>query len=134
MSSRLIMTRGWRKLVSRLSLVALVFAQLALAAHACPGLGPGSGLAALSADTASAVQPCKGGGPSHSNLCHQHCKQQSQSTNVSVPDVPCPLALPLLAVIAYSKVCILPQAALQPELLTRVSSPPPAILYCVFRT
>jgi hypothetical protein len=125
------MNRFTRKLISLLGIVAVVFAQLAVSAHACPmqfmGLDDAmaaTGMPAADASESNAMSPA---------LCQKHCENAQQSVNdtpqaavLSSPEPVLPVALLTVAVAA------IPVPTLTPSLL-HATSPPHAIRNCCFR-
>jgi hypothetical protein len=118
----------------------LLFAQLAVAAYACPGLAAKAPVAAMaSAEVAVDVQmpDCDdmvgAMDPESANLCAEHCKQGKQSDQA--PTLTVPLAM-LTAL--YTTPPTLPgNAPPRPAAATLsalvAASPPHAILHCVYR-
>ena len=86
------MTRATNKLISRMLMGVLLFAQLAVASYACPGLrgmqsvSSDAGIATLMAaagaslDSQTAGMPpeCDRMDPDAANLCAEHCRQGQQ--------------------------------------------------------
>jgi hypothetical protein len=132
------LTRALNKLICRVLIGMVLFAQFAVASYACPTGG--------SADMPAGqhmVQSLDGAGTGgdsdldhHSpNLCSEHCKVGQQSSDVSPAPVITAPALDLLYVLPFSDdaaVHGLTVAAFDP--LLAVPPPPHAILHCVFRT
>src|SRR3954465_14595226 len=72
----------FKRLIARVSVTAVLFAQLAVAAYACPAVeGPSAAIAAASADAMRAAMPgCEMNDASGTpNLCLQHCQAGDQS-------------------------------------------------------
>lgn len=125
------MNRTLRRLAALIALGALVFAQLALSAYACPlaagdsGAAPG-GVAAVNCPD---MQPA---GDAQGNLCEQHCLYGSASFDKSPP----PVALfdasaPVLRVAPWHAVMQdIPSA---PRRIAPAATAPPAILFGVLR-
>ena len=105
--------RTLRSFVAILALLGVLFAQLGMAAHACP-MPAGGDDCCVSMD------------PPEPALCDAHCEQGGQSLDKPVATI----ALPVLAVVRT----IVPQVAAPPP---RQSAPPQArpvsILHCRFR-
>lgn len=127
------MNRITRKLVSLLGIVAVVFAQLAVSAYACP-------VQFMGMDEASTVNLVR---EVHSNgrdaespaLCQKHCDNGQQNVN----DTPQPQAFVPLAQAPAFIVTLLPDppsplaaTPLVPSLL-RTTAPPLSIRNCCFR-
>jgi hypothetical protein len=118
----------------------LLFAQLAVAAYACPGLAtkaPAAVMASAGAATDVQMPDCDdmvgAMDPESANLCAEHCKQGQQSDQAST------LLLPMAMLTAlYTTTPALPgktpprpAAAMLSALVA--ASPPHAILHCVYR-
>jgi len=122
------MKRVWLRRISALAAMALLFAQISVAAYACPALTKNAGAGA----SATAEQPDADRGAQHPSLCHEHCKAQVGVDHVQVvgvpPAMPSGLVLPVLDV----HQALLRVTYVAPD-LARVSHPPCSILFCVFR-
>jgi hypothetical protein len=139
--------------VGRALIGVLLFAQMAIAAYACPGLLAGastemqmlSGNAAaldvsdtaMSMAAGEAASPCAdmaGATDPSPNLCAEHCRYGQQSDHAPTLTVPVVL-LTTLYITPYSA-----DVAMRPRPAATVSSalasvdPPHAILHCCFRT
>ena len=136
------MTRGFLRGLARGLIGVLLFAQLALAAYACPGLAASkasesvmdSGAAAMVAPMPGCDDMVGAMDPESANLCAEHCKQGKQSDQASTLTVPVAM-LAVLYTMAPSlpgKVPARPAAATLSALVA--ASPPHAILHCVYRT
>lgn len=131
-------TRALNKLICRVLIGMVLFAQLAVASHACPV----AGFADMSAAQQVAEKLADAGTTGSTdldhkspNLCAEHCKVGQQSSDVSPAPVIAQPALDLLYVLSFSDdaaVHSLTIAATDP--LLAVPPPPHAILHCVFRT
>ena len=139
------MSRALRQSVSRLLIGVVLFAQLAVASYACPGLkvmgSAGNGDAATTmheavTDTAAMPPGCDQMDPNAANLCAEHCRQGQQSADTAnVPAVS-----PGIPTFLYS-LQLEPQHSLRsgrsfpaPDArLDAAPEPPHAILHCVFR-
>ena len=143
------LSRALRQSVSRLLIGVVLFAQLAVASYACPGLkvmgsvgNGGAATAMLRVVTDTAAEPaamppgCDQMDPNAANLCAEHCHQGQQSADTaSAPVVR--LGIPTLL---YS-LPLEPQHSLgsgrsfpAPDArLDAAPEPPHAILHCVFR-
>lgn len=125
------MNRFTRKLVSLLGIAAVLFAQLAVSAHACPMqlMGPD-----MVADTAGAADENSGGTDTDSPaLCQKHCEHAQQSVN----DNPQTLAFVTFEpafefTILIDAVARITSTAPSPALL-HPTSPPLSIRNCCFR-
>lgn len=90
------MSRLGRKRIACLCLSALLFAQLALAAYACPV--PNDAVVAPAA--VAATQACRGEmDHKPANLCQQHCVQAAQSVDTQPQAALAPPLLPVIAVV-----------------------------------
>ncbi|NDP43212.1 MAG: hypothetical protein GZ089_10940 [Aromatoleum sp.] len=140
-------TRSIRKAVSRLLIGVLLFAQLAVASYACPGLSGSTSTTAAgvtswapvqaATEPSASVAGCEHVDASAANLCAGHCQHGQQSADTA----PVPVVHAAIPTFLYS----LP---IEPELLlgsgrshpapdaSLAAAPPPphAILHCVFRT
>ena len=143
------LSRALRQSISRLLIGVVLFAQLAVASYACPGLnvmgsvgngGVATAMHGVVTDTAAepaAMPPgCDQMDPSAATLCAEHCHQGQQSADTaSVPAVS--LGIPTFL---YS-LPLEPQRSLgsgrsfpAPDAcLDAAPEPPHAILHCVFR-
>ena len=128
------MNRALQRSVSRFLLLAIVFAQLAVTAHACPKLfsaGPAEPVAMIMAEGES---DCDHMGEPSPNLCAAHCQPGLQAVgHADSPSFP-PADLPGRSIPLISPV--------EPPRLEFVharhgiapAAPPPhAILHCCFR-
>ena len=130
------MNRFTRKLVSLLGIVAVIFAQLAASAYACPlqVVGLDEAGAVVGAPMVGAPEANSSGrDPKSPALCQKHCENGQQS----VSDTPQPLAFftlesAFVITIAMDAAAPLPATALAPSLL-RTTSPPLSIRHCCFR-
>jgi hypothetical protein len=130
-------SRTFKRLIAKTAVAAFMFAQLAIAAYACPTIGgPASTIAAANAEAIQAAMPgCEmGKGDSNLNLCLEHCQAGDQSVQ-TLPHIPVP---PLAAVSALSIVePVLAQAgtdaALKTAWFVQVPLPPPIIRFGVLR-
>lgn len=143
----MLVTRAIRKTVSRLLIGVLLFAQLAIASYACPGLSAisstGAPDATASARVQAAVEPspsmagCEQIDASAANLCAGHCQHGQQSADTA----PVPVVHAAIPTFLYS-LPIEPEHLLgsgrshpAPDVSLAAAPPPPhAILHCVFRT
>ena len=134
------MSRAFNRLVARLLLAALLFAQGALVAYACPGLTPAlavnpgiSERAAMPADCAQMgdMSAMDGSTP---NLCVAHCQLGQQSTDH--PDAPSLPPVMRNALYVATADPALPGSAQRAFACARTASstaPPHSILHCCFR-
>ncbi|MES2352854.1 MAG: hypothetical protein V4568_00395 [Pseudomonadota bacterium] len=125
------MNRFWRKIMASLGVCALLFAQLAVAAYACPTSGSGvSAIAKIASN--DEVKPCHNMDPVRANLCKQHCEQTSQSVDTNLhTTIDAPL-LPLLTTIISPAIHLPVRATWRGESLARSIDPPLSIRNCRF--
>jgi hypothetical protein len=119
---------------------ALLFAQLAVAAHACTSArvagGPGRAVEATEmpcADhmTGATADPAVDGG----NVCAEHCKGSQQNHQPATLDLPAAaLALRYVIAAAPAGCAASPQLAAATPGADAPAGPPHAILHCVRRT
>ena len=125
------MNRLSRKLFSLLAIGALLFAQLAVAAYACPMQFAGADEAA-SMDAACEKNASQRDADSPA-LCQQHCENGPQNVNDS-PQVPVFFAVETGRVVAPSMATMLPiRTSATPAFLSHATSPPHTIRNCCFR-
>ena len=143
----MLVTRAIRKAVSRLLIGVLLFAQLAVASYACPGLSGMSSTTAAGATSWAPVQAatepstsvagCEHIDANAANLCAAHCQHGQQSADTA----PVPVVYAAIPTFLYS-LPIEPEHLLgsgrsypAPDASLAAAPPPPhAILHCVFRT
>ena len=117
----------------------LLFAQLAIAAYACPGLlsegGTSSHLAATSGDQVINCDDmaAQQSAPASNNLCAEHCRYGQQSDQT--PTIVVPAAL---LNVRYSAPLLLEPASFPRKAAADTNSrvatgPPHAIVHCCFR-
>lgn len=151
------MTRGLVRMVARGLIGMLLFAQLAIAAYACPALsaslagGSSSEMSMPMVQDADAAAPedARGssmqGSPcadmvgatdaSSGNLCAEHCKYGQQSDHASTLTVPAVLLSALYPMTPWAPETPPPPRSAAASLSALVAaSPPHAILHCVSRT
>ncbi|WP_439590545.1 hypothetical protein [Hydrogenophaga sp.] len=147
------MTRRLVQLIARGLIGVLLFAQLAIAAYACPALSlgaMGSGSASMemagstvpfvdaSVDTATQAPPCGDmasmADAGSANLCAEHCKFGQQSDHASTLTIPVALLAPLLLTPWAPEATQSPRPAATSLSALVAASPPHAILHCVSRT
>ena len=131
MTACLGMKRVQIKLVGALAVFALLFAQIGLAAYACPNLsrGPGAG------NETAAELPCADMDSQQPAVCHEHCKDQAGLDQVQPAGVPSSMAMASSLVLPLFDAhrATIPASCAGPD-PARVTAPPPSILFCVFRT
>ncbi len=127
------LARPWRRFLSVLTLLAVLFSQMAVAAYACPNMAPAM---AQMEEGAEAMPCCAEPDAEAPQLCWQHYQAGKQSADR--PDAP--TVSPVVAVlhVAPAPVLVPPDepvaAAFDPPLLARRVEPPASILNCCFRT
>ena len=122
------MNRVTRKLVSLLSIVAVVFAQLAVSAYACP-----MEFAALDETVGVPETNSSGRDASAPALCQKHCENAQQNVNdIPQPLVGVSLAPAFVVTLAIDRATSLPAKAPASSLL-HATSPPLSIRNCCFR-
>jgi len=128
------LSRPLRAIATIVMLFSLLFAQLAVAAYACPILSQPPNLTAVSMPD---MPGCTGMDIDKSSpaLCGAHCDTGHQSADTSAapvvqPFVPCALELILPSMERSAPSQALSVASLP---MTRVTSPPMAIQHCCFR-
>ncbi len=134
-----------KRLICRLMVGLLLFAQMAVAAHACPGVPVGKPAAqrtmtqAMSGDMSPACRQmmaeraAKGVDKAVPNLCVEHCRHGQQSDQTWTP------ALPVAVLNSLYVVAALPEADSRSgrspvsHVLPVADPPPHSILHCCFR-
>ena len=127
------LSRELRRLVCRILAGVVLFAQLAVAAYACPDLGAPA--MAVAADM-QAMPGCDQMDPEAAALCAEHCRFGQQSADTASP----PAVQPAIPMLLY----LLPGEAMAPLMSAgpapapdsaMLAAPPPphAILHCVLR-
>ena len=140
------MTRALKRAVGRALIALLLFAQMVVAAYACPRMAPHGtdwelSAAATSADvTAAGAEDraadmpigCDGAAIDSPNLCAAHCQAGDQNTDTTHPIVPA-------SVLSSFYVVPIPSAPSElnrnrsPAAAINTIPPPHAILHCCFR-
>ena len=132
MSTSFKMKRVWLRWISALATMALLFAQISVAAYACPDLGQGPG-AGTSTMAERGQQPDTDRDAQHPSLCHEHCKAQVSVDHVQVVGVPPAMSSGLVLPVVDAHRALLRVTYAEPD-PARVNGPPRSILFCVFRT
>jgi hypothetical protein len=144
------LSRAASKAIGRLLIGVLLFAQLAVASHACPLSGSGSATPGMSglvmaseavptgpaAASPKMASGCDQRDPNATNLCSEHCRQGQQSADVTPAPVVHAAIPTLLYVIPTELALALGSGRLStaPDAHLAAAPPPPhAILHCVFR-
>jgi len=132
------MTRSLHCTLCQLLIGAILFAQMAVAAYACPNLATGEGstvAATASAESMPADCDQMAGmlDPAAPNLCSAHCHNHEQSADhADAPALPPALFAALYWVVAPA--LAEPQTQTSETSVLHAALPPPhAILHCCFR-
>ncbi|MEO7403949.1 MAG: hypothetical protein ABIU95_09800 [Burkholderiales bacterium] len=132
------MFKSYTRRVAHLLAGALVFAQLAVAAYACPKMSASAtaitafAAESTSADTPMVAGPCEGIDPAAPNLCYEHCHFGQQTVDHPQPPTVPPAAPAVRAVFPLDPSVTLRRTGT--DVPWRASaSPPLAILHCCFR-
>jgi hypothetical protein len=124
------MKRRTRFLAAGMALVAVLFAQLSLAAYACP-------FTAAPMQISSTIHTGCGGmpmDPDQPALCHAHGQQGDQSLDKPLVSLPVVVTLTGFAVVhGPDPSDVLGPPGEQPSLLTRATAPPLALRHCCLR-
>lgn len=122
------MGKAGRRFTGLLATALLLFAQLAVSAHACPMWEAAAGApAAVSAQP----MPCEEMAGAGGNICQKHCEGSEQAQGTHAPAI---AFAPAFTVVLAPAVGAVPGITPRPEpSLFRATSPPPAIRYCRFR-
>lgn len=128
-------TRTFKRLIAKISIVAVLLTQLAVAAYACPTpAGPANIFAGSMADDMHADMPgCEMDNTGNPNLCSQHCQAGDQSVQ-TLPYV----GVPAFAAISFAVIepvqlnakAGIPVSTNLPE---RETSPPPLLRFGFLR-
>ena len=129
-------TRSLKRIVAQVSIAAVLFTQLAVAAYACPVMtGPANVIAATIVDDTHAGMPgCEMPDAGNPNLCLQHCQAGNQSVQ-TLPhvEVPAFAAFPTPALIEPAPLEADPPVVTLAALPLHETSPPPLIRFGVLR-
>ena len=129
-------TRAFKRLIAKIGIAAVLFAQVTVAAYACPGLADmqrGAPAAMATGQQSTTHGDCQGMDTDNPNLCRQHCNDGDQSfqgaphvTIFPLMTMPLVIVEPLQPVSARGVISL-------PGLLERATAPPPIIRFRVFR-
>lgn len=113
----------------------LLFAQLAVAAYACPGLGVAQAVEAEAAGTPMVDCEAMAGAfdPAAPNLCAEHCKFGQQSDHAAKLNVPAAVLAVLYLTVPPPLHTPPPQSMAASISALVAASPAHAIAHCVFR-
>ena len=131
MSMSFKMKRAWLRRISALAAMALLFAQISVAAYACPDLTKSAG-AGASTMAEQAQQSDAGRAAQHPSLCHEHCKAQVNVDHVQIVGVPPAPPSGLVLSVVDTHHVLLRATYVEPD-PARVTRAPCSILFCVFR-
>jgi hypothetical protein len=126
---------AFRRAIARFGIMALLFAQMAVAAYACPvAMDTGDVLrAALTAQTSMAMPDCDADSSGNPNLCVQHCQSGNQTVQTA-PHIPVPpLAVTHVVVIETILADASHGVASPPLYPERETSPPPLLRFGFLR-
>ncbi len=121
------MKRTYRKLTSWIGIVAVVFAQLALSAYACPM----TQVQVAANAHGDAADCCVDNASASASLCHEHCKDSKVVSPDTSPDLPDFVAAFVVSM-PEAPEALPPGTALSAQTIER-PSPPLSILNCCFR-
>jgi hypothetical protein len=146
------MTRHFLRTICRALVGAVLFAQLAVSAYACPGrsatatmqaqmsAAASSGVESIGAAMAGSVQPpmsCEDMAgpmdPDFANLCAEHCHHGQQSNQSATLTAPAALLNALYIAPLAPEPLFAPRPAAAVANALVAASPPLAILHCCFR-
>lgn len=127
------MTRRLRFLAVVLALAGMLFAQLAVAAYACPVLA-----AYLQSGSSSSLEDCCERATTDVEqpaLCHAHCEPGTQAFEKPATALPLqgPASTPVAVLSAPHQVAIVLTPGEQRSLLVRPTAPPVALRHCCLR-
>jgi hypothetical protein len=129
------MTRSLKQWLCRLMAGVMLFAQMSIAAYACPGLAtsllePSS---AVASPMANCDQMMAHADKAFPNLCAAHCHQGQQSDQTQVPTLPAMMLISLYTV-NPTVPALAPGWPTRAEQIALSAAPPPlSILHCCFR-
>lgn len=140
------MTRRFLRLVCRALIGAVLFAQMAVSAYACPGLLAAATMTVPMAATAENAASAAPAPPmmncedmampmdaAFPNLCAEHCHQGQQSDQAATLTVPAALLTELYITPPAPEPIVAPRPAAATASALDAASPPLAILHCCFR-
>lgn len=142
------MTRSLLRLVARLMIGVVLFAQLAVSAYACPALATAAGMdmpslsasgpivkapMAMPAGAADCDDATGAMDPAAANLCAEHCKYGQQSDHAPTLNVPAAVLTALYAAPVVAPTAPPPRPAAAWTSALVAASPPLAVLHCVYR-
>jgi hypothetical protein len=127
--------RAMRKWIALLGVSAILFAQIAVAAYACPAFASSQVNEQASAmDMSNSDAPCAEMDVKQANLCIEHCQYGQQSLDHPVaPAVFAVADLPYFLVRPADPAVLGSTQEYAPSLLTRTTAPPLSVRNCCFR-
>ena len=125
----------FRRAIARYGIAVLLFAQMAVAAYACPvNMSPGDMLhAALFPQTPMAMPDCDSHGSGNANLCLQHCQSGDQAVQTTPHILVPPMAMSYTVVVETTVIEADDRIASHPAYPERETSPPPLIRFGFLR-
>ena len=129
-------TRVFRHLIAKAGIAVMLFAQLAVAVYACPGLT--GQVESAPASMASDQHVAMNGGSeeldaNNPNTCRQHCQAGNQSVERASSANALPVAMVPLTIVEVVRPASTLGVTILPVLLERETAPPPSIRFSVFR-
>ncbi len=121
------MKRTYRQLAGWIGIIAVVFAQLALSAYACPM----AQVPVAATTEADAVDCCADNASVSASLCHEHCKDSKVVSPDTPPDLPDFVAAFVVSVPLAPDA--LPSGTVLSTQYIERPSPPLSVLNCCFR-
>ncbi len=128
--------RHSKRLIAKVCIAAVLFAQLAVAAYACPTVeGPAQIFAAATTGDMHATMPdCEMRDTGNPNLCLQHCQAGDQSVQaLSQVEIPAFTAIATFAIIEPAHLQADIEIAFASAVPEREQSPPPLVRFRVLR-
>ena len=124
-----------RKWIALLGVSAILFAQIAVAAYACPAFASSQVNEQVTAmDMSNTEAPCVEMDANQANLCVEHCQYGQQSFDHPVAPVVFAVAdLPYILVRLGDPAVVGSTQEYAQSLLTRITAPPLSVRNCCFR-
>jgi len=129
-------TRRHRALTALIALFGMLFMQLAVAAHVCPGMhGARIEHSVMLGADGQPMRDCASSSASAPALCHVHCQDDTPSLDKADAKTFAPAIVLFWPVVAALEPALAgPQLPPEtPSLLQRPTAPPIAIRHCCFR-
>lgn len=123
-------------MMAGVGVLALLFAQLTVAAYACPAPESFPAVEMMDIAASNNAGPCQKIDEERANLCKQHCKPAAQSVNTTAPLA---IDLPVWSVLPFIPIAIQPsphptiKQYLQDNLLSHNAGPPLPVRNCRFQ-